>query len=239
MNQDFMNVNSWKEEDKNEDVEIDLVEIWQVIKKQFGLLVIIVILCAVLAGVISKFFIAPKYTSSSTIFLTPSISESGVVDFTSQNSNEKLVNNVMALLVQDNILSEVAKQTGMESVEDLRNQIKVSNDTNTTLVKVEATTLDPKLSKNIVNSMVNIFIDTMQENLNLKNIEIVDKAKLSYEPSGPNIKKNILIGAAAGFVIDALIVVLKVLTNTKLKSKEEAEKYLKLPVFCELPVIKD
>ena len=239
MNQDFMNVNSWKEEDKNEDVEIDLVEIWQVIKKQFGLLVIIVILCAVLAGVISKFFIAPKYTSSSTIFLTPSISESGVVDFTSQNSNEKLVNNVMALLVQDNILSEVAKQTGMESVEDLRNQIKVSNDTNTTLVKVEATTLDPKLSKNIVNSTVNVFIDTMQENLNLKNIEIVDKAKLSYEPSGPNVKKNILMGAAAGFVMDALIVVLKVLTNTKLKSKEEAEKYLKLPVFCELPVIKD
>ena len=239
MNQDFMNVNSWKEEDKNEDVEIDLVEIWQVIKKQFGLLVIIVILCAVLADVISKFFIAPKYTSSSTIFLTPSISETGVVDYTSQNSNEKLVNNVMALLVQDNILSEVAKQTGMESVEDLRNQIKVSNDTNTTLVKVEATTLDPKLSKNIVNSTVNVFIDTMQENLNLKNIEIVDKAKLSYEPSGPNVKKNILMGAAAGFVIDALIVVLKVLTNTKLKSKEEAEKYLKLPVFCELPVIKD
>ena len=239
MNQDFMNVNSWKEEDKNEDVEIDLVEIWQVIKKQFGLLVIIVILCAVLAGVISKFFIAPKYTSSSTIFLTPSISETGVVDYTSQNSNEKLVNNVMALLVQDNILSEVAKQTGMESVEDLRNQIKVSNDTNTTLVKVEATTLDPKLSKNIVNSTVNVFIDTMQENLNLKNIEIVDKAKLSYEPSGPNVKKNILMGAAAGFVIDALIVVLKVLTNTKLKSKEEAEKYLKLPGFCELPVIKD
>ena len=239
MNQDFMNVNSWKEEDKNEDVEIDLVEIWQVIKKQFGLLVVIVILCAILAGVISKFFIAPKYTSSSTIFLTPSISESGVVDFTSQNSNEKLVNNVMALLVQDNILSEVAKQTGMESVEDLRNQIKVSNDTNTTLVKVEATTLDPKLSKNIVNSTVNVFIDTMQENLNLKNIEIVDKAKLSYEPSGPNVKKNILIGAAAGFVIDALIVVLKVLTNTRLKSKEEAEKYLNLPVFCELPVIKD
>ena len=239
MNQDFMNVNSWQEEDKNEDVEIDLVEIWQVIKKQFGLLVVIVILCAILAGVISKFFIAPKYTSSSTIFLTPSISESGVVDFTSQNSNEKLVNNVMALLVQDNILSEVAKQTGMESVEDLRDQIEVSNDTNTTLVKVEATTLDPKLSKNIVNSMVNVFIDTMQENLNLKNIEIVDKAKLSYEPSGPNVKKNILMGAAAGFVIDALIVVLKVLTNTKLKSKEEAEKYLKLPVFCELPVIKD
>ncbi len=239
MNQDFMNVNSWKEEDKNENVEIDLVEIWQVIKKQFGLLVVIVILCAILAGVISKFFIAPKYTSSSTIFLTPSISETGVVDYTSQNSNEKLVNNVMALLVQDNILSEVAKQTGMESIEELRNQIKVSNDTNTTLVKVEATTLDPKLSKNIVNSTVNVFIDTMQENLNLKNIEIVDKAKLSYEPSGPNVKKNILMGAAAGFVMDALIVVLKVLTNTKLKSKEEAEKYLKLPVFCELPVIKD
>ena len=239
MNQDFMNVNSWKEEDKNEDVEIDLVEIWQVIKKQFGLLVVIVILCAILAGVISKFFIAPKYTSSSTIFLTPSISETGVVDYTSQNSNEKLVNNVMALLVQDNILSEVVKETGMDSIEQVRNCIHVSNDSNTTLIKIEAVTEDPKLSKEIVNSTVQVFIDTMQENLNLKNIEIVNQAKLSYTPSGPNLKKNLLIGAAGGCVVDALIVLLKILTNNRIKSKEEAEKYLNLPVFCELPVIKD
>lgn len=228
----------WHQE-TNDEMEIDLLEIWQVIKKKFFILLVLIVLFASGAGFITKYIMTPTYSSSSTIFLTPSINESGVIDYTSQNSNEKLVNNVMALLVQDNILSEVTKQTGMESIEDVRNAIHVSNDSNTTLIKVEAVTDDPKLSKEIVNATVQVFIDTMQENLNLKNIEIVNPAKLSYVPSGPNLKKNILIGAAMGVVLDGLIVLIKVLTNNRLKSKEEAEKYLDLPVFCELPVIKD
>lgn len=224
---------------ENDEVEIDLLEIFQVIKKKFFLLFFIVLLFTVASGLVTKYLITPTYSSSSTIFLTPSINESGVIDYTSQNSNEKLVNNVMALLVQDNILSEVVKETGMDSIEQVRNCIHVSNDSNTTLIKIEAVTEDPKLSKEIVNSTVQVFIDTMQENLNLKNIEIVNQAKLSYTPSGPNFKKNLLIGAAGGCVVDALIVLLKILTNNRIKSKEEAEKYLNLPVFCELPVIKD
>lgn len=224
---------------ENDEVEIDLLEIFRVIKKNFFSLFFIVLLFTVASGLVTKFFITPTYSSSSTIFLTPLINESGVIDYTSQNSNEKLVNNVMALLVQDNILSEVVKETGMDSIEQVRNCIHVSNDSNTTLIKIEAVTEDPKLSKDIVNSTVQVFIDTMQENLNLKNIEIVNPAKLTYTPSGPNLKKNLLTGAAGGCVVDTLIVVLKVLTNTRLKSKEEAEKYLNLPVFCELPVIND
>lgn len=224
---------------ENDEVEIDLLEIFRVIKKNFFSLFFIVLLFTIASGLVTKFFITPTYSSSSTIFLTPLINESGVIDYTSQNSNEKLVNNVMALLVQDNILSEVVKETGMNSIEQVRNCIHVSNDSNTTLIKIEAVTEDPKLSKEIVNSTVQVFIDTMQENLNLKNIEIVNPAKLTYSPSGPNLKKNLLTGAGGGCVVDALIVVLKVLTNTRLKSKEEAEKYLNLPVFCELPVIND
>ena len=155
---------------ENDEVEIDLLEIFQVIKKKFFLLFFIVLLFTVASGLVTKYLITPTYSSSSTIFLTPSINESGVIDYTSQNSNEKLVNNVMALLVQDNILSEVVKETGMDSIEQVRNCIHVSNDSNTTLIKIEAVTEDPKLSKEIVNSTVQVFIDTMQENLNLKKI---------------------------------------------------------------------
>lgn len=222
----------------DEEVAIDLGEVWNVIKKKLFSLVFIVVLFGALAGVGSKFLIAPTYASSSSIFLTPSVNDMGTVDINSQSSNEKLVNNVIALLKQDNILSEVAKQTGMNSTQEIRDVLTISNDTNTTLVKITATTKDPKLSKQIVNVTVNTFIATMQENLNLKNIEVVDRAKLSYVPVGPNIKKNAVIGAAVGVVIDAIYVIVKILTDTRLKSKEEAEKYLMIPVFCELPVIK-
>ncbi|MGM9946454.1 YveK family protein [Floccifex sp.] len=226
-------------QDTNDEVEIDLLEIWQVIKKNFFSLFFLLFIFATGAGLITKFILTPTYSSSSTIFLTPYIDESGYIDYTSQNSNERLIYNVMALLVQDNVLAEVTKQVGVDSIKTVRDSLEITNESDTTLIKVEATTEDPKLSKKIVNATVQVFIDTMQENLNLKNIEIVNPAKLSYVPSGPNLKKNILIGAAMGFVLDGLIVLIKVLTNNRLKSKEEAEKYLNLPVYCELPVIKE
>ena len=235
MNQQLLMDDNTHEEDE---IVIDLVEVWNVIKKKLFLLIFIVILFGLGAGVGSKFLITPTYSSSASIFLTPSVSDTGVVDYTSQSSNEKLVNNVVALLTQDNILSEVAKQTGMNSTDEIRNVLSISNDSNTTLVTVTAVTTDPRLSKQIVNVTVDTFIDTMQENLNLKNIEVVDRAKLSFVKAGPNIVRNAVIGAAIGVVLDGLYVVITILTDNRLKNKDEAEKYLKIPVFCELPVIK-
>ena len=71
--------------------------------------------------------------------------------------------------------------------------------------------------------------------LNVSNIEVVDKAKLSYVPSGPNVKKNTVMAGAVGFAIGVGYAVLKFLFDNRLRTKEEAEKYLGIPVFCEIP----
>ena len=75
----------------------------------------------------------------------------------------------------------------------------------------------------------------MQKNLNVRNIEVVDKAKLSYIPSGPNVKKNTLLATMVGFVLGCGYAVVRFLLDNRLRNKEEAEKYLGIPVFCEIP----
>ena len=75
----------------------------------------------------------------------------------------------------------------------------------------------------------------MQKNLNVSNIEIVDKAKLSYVPSGPNVKKNTMIAGVVGLVVGFSYAALRFLFDNRLRTKEEAEKYLGIPVFCEIP----
>ena len=80
----------------------------------------------------------------------------------------------------------------------------------------------------------------MSKNLkksNTRNIEIVDKAKLSYIPSGPNIKKNTMMASLVGGVIGVGYAVLKFLLDNRLRTKEEAEKYLGIPVFAEFPEV--
>lgn len=214
---------------------IDLNNLFREIVKHLKLIIILCVLFSIGGFFGTKLLIAPMYTASTSIYLTPQISESGSLDYNSQLSNSKLVNNVVELMTQNNIMSEVAKDIGLESADTVRGIVNVSNDSNTEIITVTATTNDPKLSKDVANDTVSTFIRTMQKNLNVRNIEVVDKAKLSYIPSGPNVKKNTLLATMVGFVLGCGYATLRFLFDNRLRTKEEAEKYLGIPVFCEIP----
>lgn len=214
---------------------IDLLELFRAILKHIKLIIVLCILFGICGFFGTKLLIAPTYTASTSIYLTPQISESGSLDYNSQMANSKLVTNVVNLLTQNNIMSEVAKDVGLESAECVKKLVSVTNESDTEIITISATTTDPKLSKDIANDTVSTFIRTMQKNLNVRNIEVVDKAKLSYVPSGPNVKKNTMIAGGVGLVVGVGYAVLKFLLDNRLRTKEEAEKYLGIPVFCEIP----
>lgn len=214
---------------------IDLLELGRAILKHIKLIIVLCILFGVGGFFGTKLLIAPTYTASTSIYLTPQISESGSLDYNSQMANSKLVTNAVNLLTQNNIMSEVAKDVGFESADSVKKLVSISNESNTEIITISATTTDPKLSKDIANDTVSTFIRTMQKNLNVSNIEVVDKAKLSYVPSGPNVKKNTLLATMVGFVLGCGYATLRFLFDNRLRTKEEAEKYLGIPVFCEIP----
>lgn len=215
--------------------EIDLLELFRAILKHIKLIIVLCILFGVGGFFGTKLLISPTYTACTSIYLTPQISESGALDYNSQIANSKLVTNAVNLLTQNNIMSEVAKDVGLESAESVKNLVSVTNESNTEIITISTTTTDPKLSKDIANDTVSTFIRTMQKNLNVRNIEVVDKAKLSYIPSGPNVKKNTMMAGAVGLVVGVGYAVLKFLLDNRLRTKEETEKYLGIPVFCEIP----
>lgn len=222
-----------------EEITIDLSEFFRQIKRHLISLILVTMICGILAGVLTKFLIPSTYASSGSIFLTPQISESGSVDFNSINSNQKLVNNVVSLLTQNNIMSMVSKEVGLDTAEDAREAIEVTNTPDTELVTITATTEDPELSKAIAVSTIDTFINTMQDTLNVKNIEIVENPKLDYNPVGPNVGRNIVIGAAVGCFAELAWIFVRMIFDNRLKSKEEAEKYLGIPVYAELPDLEE
>lgn len=223
--------------DLNEMEEIDLLELFHAVLKYIRLIIVLCIVFGLGGFLGTKFLITPTYTASTSIYLTPQINESGSLDYNSQMANSLLVTNVVNLLTQNNVMSEVAKDVGLENADAVKKFVNVTNKQDTQIITVTATTTDPKLSKDIANGTVNTFIKTMQKNLNVRNIEIVDKAKLSYVPSGPSVKKNTMMAALVGGFIGVGYAVLKFLLDNRLRTKEEAEKYLGIPVFAEFPEV--
>lgn len=210
-------------------------DILHVIKKNLVLLIAVVLLCGFGYGFGRSAIDPPQYASSATIFLTPKFDEEGDLDQSSVTTNRTLLNNAIALMTRENIVVQVAEEIGSMTPDAIRDTLNVEAVSGTELISVTATTTDPQLSKQIVDSTVSAFIATMQENLNLNNITVVDQPKLNFESVSTPITVYILQGAAVGLLIDAVYVFLRVLFDKRLKTKEEAEKYLGIPVFVVLP----
>lgn len=218
-----------------EEEVIDLEELWQLFKRKFFLLIIAVVIFAGAGFGYAKYMITPTYSSTGSIYLTPLVNSAGGADYSSLSSNSKLVSNVVTLLQQKDLLSQVAEASGVSGADYVKRCLSVTNVEETEVVKVTAVTTDPRLSKKIAKNTIEIFIDMMKDNLNVKNIEIVDSPRLNFTPVGPNIKKYTVMGAAFGCVLYGVYLVLLLLTDNRIKTKDYAEKYLGLPVLGEFP----
>lgn len=217
----------------DEEIEINLGELFQLLKTKIKMIVIVVLICTLLSGLGTVFLISKKYESTARIYPKPEVTE-GVVDYTQINANNLMVNNYIAMINGNNIQSTVADELDID-VKELSGYVSVSNETNTQIISITARTKDPELSKKIVDSLVSTFKKEAKETLNVNNITTVDQAEIATEPVSPSLKLNLLIGAFIGAFLSVGYVFIVFMLDTHIHNKEEAEKYLGIPNLGSIP----
>lgn len=222
----------------NDEVEINLGELFKVLKKNILMIIVISLLCAAVGLVSSMFLISKKYSSEATIYITPKITEQGTIDYNSIQTNSRMVNNYMEILKGETILAKVADQVGMESYEDVLDTLTISNPENTELISVSSETTDPGLSQQIVSLVISTFTEDMMDILNLNNVTIINDAKVNENPVSPSVPRYTILGFAVGLVISCGYVFITFLFDKRLRTREEAENFLGVPVLATVPLKK-
>lgn len=222
----------------NDEVEINLGELFKVLKKNILMIIVISLLCAAVGLVSSMFLISKKYSSEATIYITPKVTEQGTIDYNSIQTNSRMVNNYMEILKGETILAKVADQVGMESYEDVLDTLTISNPENTELISVSSETTDPELSQQIVSLVISTFTEDMMDILNLNNVTIINDAKVNENPVSPSVPRYTILGFAVGLVISCGYVFITFLFDKRLRTREEAENFLGVPVLATVPLKK-
>lgn len=227
--------------ESNEEIEIDLSRLFNEIKKKFKFIILIAVIGAIVAFIFTTMFMTKKYASSADIYPKTNTTDTGTLDYNALNANTKMVNNYMAIIQGDSVLDEVTKNLKLEDRgEDfVKSTISVTNEANTEIIKITGTTDDPKLSKDIVDETVSQFISYVKDKIDVKNIMILNQAKVEETPVAPNVKMNVVIGALLGIMISGGIVVLRFLLDKRLHTKDDVEAYLEIPVLAEVPYFED
>ena len=222
----------------NDEVEIDLSELFKVLKKNILMIIVISLLFAAIGLFSSVFLMDKKYNSEATIYITPKVTEQGTIDYNSIKTNSKMVNNYMEILKGETILAKVAKQVGLESYEEVQGALTITNPENTELISISAETTDPELSQQIVSLTVSTFTEDMMDILNLNNVTTINEAKVNSNPVSPSKAKFTIFGFGIGLVVSCGYVCITYLFDKRLRTRDEAENFLGIPVLATVPLKK-
>ena len=101
---------------------------------------------------------------------------------------------------------------------------------------VEVPKNDYKYNLNHLNEIAKVFSKEVVEIYNINNVHVIDEAEAEQSPSNVNHIRDIVIFAFVGIVIAVMYVLIANMLDTTIKTAEEVEKYIKIPVLASIPM---
>ncbi|WP_087974150.1 YveK family protein [Oceanobacillus rekensis] len=222
---------------------ISLKEIFEVIKKRLLLIIALMLGAAIIAAVISYFVLTPTYQNSSQFIVNQS-NPNPETQFTQADlrTNVELINTYNVIIKSPAILDTVSDELNLGLTSgQLSEKIQVASAENSQVVTVTATDPDPTQAAEIANTTVEVFQEEIPEIMNVDNVSVLSQAQLSENPTpvAPNPVLNIAIAIVLGAMVGVgLAFLLEYLDNT-IKSEEDIEKKLNVPVLGVISHIDD
>ena len=222
---------------REDELEIDLKQIFYVLKEKMLVIIAVGLLVACLSCVGTKFFITPTYTSTSSMLL---LTENGVESVSDLQIGSQLAKDYSVLITSRPVLDETIKSLKMDmTYGELKEKITVENPQDTRILNITVADSEPKRAQKIVNKVASISAQFIGDKMEVKAPKIIDEGQLPIKKSSPNMKKNAILGLLLGLIFSAgVFVVLSILDDT-IKSEEDIEKYLGLSTLTSVPDRKD
>lgn len=231
-------MNYFLDEPDNNSIEIDLSELFFVIRRKLWLL----ILCGIIMGAgffaFTKYMITPKYTSSSSFLVLTK--ETTLASLSDLQMGTQLTKDYRELTLSRPVLQEVVDNLNLDfNYKDLQEMISIDNPDSTRILVMSVEDIDPKRACAIVDELAEVASAYIGDKMEVIPPKIIETGEVNEEPTSPNILKNTVIGAFLGIFLCAVVVVLFAILDDTIKSEEDIEKYLHVSTLASVPDRKD
>lgn len=225
--------------------ELDLKKIFDLFWEKKFFIIAVVIIFAMLGVIYTIGFVTPEYKSSTRMVLTQATDSSsteessGTITSTDLTLNSKLIATYSELITSNQVLEEVVSNLGIEGLEasDIKQNVSITNVEDSDVIEITVTNENPVVAAQIADEVAEVFIQKIAAEIyNINNVHIVDEAKVSETPYNVNHVRDILIFVVIGMVIAVAYILIVSILDTTIKSAEDIEKAVGLPVLASIPV---
>lgn len=221
-----------------DEVYIDLGRFWETFKKTWGICVVITLVTTIIGFLISAFLLTEVYTATSRLIIVQqqNAEANQAITYNDVQLSQKLVNTYTEIIKSEAVLDKVSENLNIiYDATDLKGMLAVNSVNGTEVIDVSITSQRPELSADIVNEIVDVFQKEVYQIMNISNVTVLNEAKVPTHKSGPSNTKNAAIGFMVGFMISGLIVVIKTLKDTKIKTEDEVRAIFDYPIIGVIP----
>ncbi|MDR9744137.1 YveK family protein [Paenibacillus taichungensis] len=223
---------------------MELKEYMQILRKRIWIIVAFVVVACIGAGVKNYFFTVPVYEANAKLIVNQAYNAEGFpnLDIGSIQTNIKVINSYIEIIKSPAILDKVSAtypDLGM-SGSQLGQNIQVSTAKESQVMSLTAIGISSEKAAKTVNAVAKVFKSQIPAIMKVDNVTILSEAKPtdSSRPINVNPSLNILVSFLVGLLLAIGFVFLLEYLDDTLKTEDELEKELGIPVLAVISKIK-
>ena len=221
----------------NASIEIDVLYLLRKLWSKKFFIVFVGLLVGTIALLGSIFFIKPKYTSTTRIYV---VSRSSDTSLTNQDlqAGSYLVNDYKEVITSSEVLSSVIDQEKLSmSTGELSKEIAVTIPTDTRVISISVTDTDAQRACDIANTVREVAAEKIKAVTKVDDVTTLESATKPSHPSSPNVKKNAVIGVLAGAFLAIVGILVAEVLDDRVRRPEDIEETLGMTLLGVVPDI--
>ncbi len=222
-----------------EEVEIDLLEIFSLLLRWIWLILIAAVLCGGIAFAYAKFVLPEEFQSTTTVYILNKSENSGTVTQTEMQAGAQLTKDYSQLITSRTVLENVMQQLGLEgnyTYNEFKEKVSVNTPTDTRLINITVTDTDPETAQKIADQIRIVASEHIQNVMQIEAVNLVDAANLPTRKSAPSVSRWTMIGALIGALIVSAWLIIRYILDDTIKTSDDVEKYLGLSTLALIPL---
>ena len=213
-----------------------LLELFRLLKKHLRLVILLPVVCALVVGLYSIFFVRNTYTATASMYVLAQGESSNSTNLYSDlNASQMLTNDVAKLLKSDRIVNQVGSEVGVDELKGYK--VNVTSETTSRVITLSVTGPDPQTAADIVNKMMKDVSDVARSVMSIRSVNPTNQAQAPISPSGPNRLLYTAVAFLVGLFAAIVIVVVADMLNTRVRGPEDLEELIDVPVIGRIPTI--
>lgn len=211
-------------------VEIKLRDLFKIIKKRFYIIIVMSIIMVSTTAIYNYYIAKPTYVAQIS-FVIKNKSDDPLKGF-QYSDLVQLAKTFSSLAKTTNVASKAIDKLGITMApEMLLDSITATPELDTPIIDIAVTDSSQVGAKNLINALSSSFIQEANLVYSEQDVKVIDSDSGVFSSIQSNKTTNILIAFAISIMFSILIITLMEYVDDTLKSEEEVQAYLHLPII--------